>query len=95
VLSDKQLSVERSSLRGPSANTISSLVRVLQTETSSIKGVLETAASGMQCIDDLAGFRGSLTKIAETLAIVGLVGPGSVLKEELRLLVLCCMWTAQ
>jgi len=74
---DKHLANERNALRGPSANTISSLVRVLQTETSTIKSVLETAAQGMQIIDDIEGFRSSLSKIAETLVIVGLVGPGS------------------
>lgn len=83
---DKQLANERQTLKGPSAQTISSLVRVLQTETGSIKNVLETAAQGMRQVDDVAGFKESLYKIAETLSIVGLVGPSSVLKQELKIL---------
>ncbi len=81
---EKHLASERHALKGPSAQTISSLVRVLQTEVSSIKNLLETAAQGMRIIDDVKGFYGSLAKIAETLAIVGLVGPSSILKEELK-----------
>lgn len=81
---ERELAGERQSLRGPSVNTISSLVRVLQTETSSIKSVLETSAQGMQVIDDVDAFRLSLTKISDTLVMVGLVGAGSVLKAEVR-----------
>lgn len=81
---DRQLANERRALKGPSAQTMSSLVRVLQTETASIKNVLETAAQGMQIIDDVEGFRQSLLKIAETLAVIGLVGPSSILKAQLK-----------
>lgn len=81
---ERQLANERRALKGPSAQTITSLARVLQTETSTIKNVLETAAQGMQIIDDVDGFRQSLVKIAETLAIVGLVGPSSILKEQIK-----------
>lgn len=81
---ERQLANERQALKGPSAQTINSLVRVLQTETGSIKNVLENAAQGMQIIDDVEGFMQSVVKIAETLAIVGLVGPSSLLKQELK-----------
>lgn len=81
---DRQLANERRALKGPSSNTMSSLVRVLQTETASIKNVLETAAQGMQIIDDVEGFKQSLIKIAETLGMVGLVGPASILKQQVE-----------
>jgi hypothetical protein len=81
---DKILASERQALRGPSAHTISSLVRVLKLEINNIKKVLETASQGGQKIDDVDGMVGTLTKIAETLGMVGLVGPSSILKNEIR-----------
>ena len=82
---DRILAKERQSLRGPSAQTISSLVRVLKIEINNIKKVLESAAQGSQMIDDVEGLNESLRKIAETTAIVGLVGPSSILKGEIEL----------
>jgi len=81
---DKILSAERQALRGPSAHTISSLVRVLKLEVNNIKKVLESASQGGQKIDDVDGMAVTLHKIAETLGMVGLVGPSSILKEEIR-----------
>lgn len=81
---ERILAAERQSLRGPSAHTISSLVRVLKLEINNIKKVLETAAQGGQMIDDVAGMTATLNKIAETMGVVGLVGPSSILKEETK-----------
>ncbi len=81
---EEVLAVERQSLRGPSAHTISSLVRVLKLEINNIKKVLETAAQGGQMIDDVPGMTATLNKIAETMGVVGLVGPSSILKEEIK-----------
>lgn len=80
---DHMLAGERRSLRGPSAQTISSLVRVLGIEINNIKKVLESAAQGMRMIDDIQGMTETLNKIAETLSVVGLVGPSSILKDEI------------
>lgn len=81
---DRMLAQERQSLRGPSAHTISSLVRVLKIEINNIKKVLESASQGTQIIDDVEGLTESLRKIAETMAVVGLVGPSSILKGEIE-----------
>lgn len=81
---DKILAAERQALRGPSAHTISSLVRVLKLEINNIKKVLESASQGGQVIDDIEGLTATLSKIAETMGVVGLVGPSSILKEEIK-----------
>lgn len=83
---DKMLAKERQSLRGPSAQTISSLVRVLKIEINNIKKVLESAAQGSQMVDDVEGLQDSLHKIAETMSMVGLVGPSASLKTELGII---------
>lgn len=83
--SDKELNSERSALQGPSTHTINSLVRVLRIEVNNIKKVLEAAAQGIGIIDDVDGLVQSLGSIAETLAVVGLVGPSSILKEDIKL----------
>lgn len=82
---DRVLAAERQALRGPSAQTINSLVRVLGLEINNIKKVLETAAQGARMIDDIEGMVETLSKIAETLGVVGLVGPSSILKKEMTL----------
>ncbi len=82
--SDKDLAQERDALNGPSAHTVSSLSRVLQMELANTKKVLENAAqSSSQQIDDIDGFVSTLGKVAEILAIVGLVAPSNTLKEEI------------
>lgn len=81
---DTELSKERDHLSGPSAHTVSSLANVLQTEISNIKKILESASqSSSQMIDDLDEFIGTLQKISEILAIVGLVAASNILKKEI------------
>lgn len=82
--SEQQLAAERRALQGPSAHTISTLVRVLRTEINNIKKVLEMAAQGAHAVDDVDGLQASLNSIAETLGVVGLVGPRSILKDEVK-----------
>ena len=82
--SDKDLAQERDALNGPSAHTVSSLARVLQLELANTKKVLENAAqSSSQQIDDIDGFVGTLSKVAEILGVVGLVAPSNTLKDEM------------
>lgn len=81
---ERLLASERQALRGPSTQTINSLVRVLGIEINNIKKVLETAAQGARIIDDIEGMVSTLRKIAETLGVVGLVGPSSILKQEIE-----------
>lgn len=83
--SDADLSQERDALSGPSAHTVTSLAKVLQVELSNTKKVLENAAqSSTQRIDDLDEFIGTLKKVAEILAVVGLVAASNTLKEEIK-----------
>lgn len=83
--SDKDLSQERDALSGPSAHTVTSLAKVLQVELTNTKKVLENAAqSSTQKIDDLDEFIGTLRKVAEILAVVGLVSASNTLKEEIQ-----------
>lgn len=82
---DKSLASERDGLNGPSAHTVSSLAKVLQSEISSTKKVLESATqTATQEIDDLAGFTQTLKNIAEILAVVGLNSASGTLKEEIK-----------
>ncbi len=83
--SDRDLAGERDLLNGPSAHTVSSLASVLQTELTNTKKVLEGASqSAIQRIDDLDSFLATLQKVAEILAIVGLVSASNTLKNELK-----------
>lgn len=82
---DKALAAERRRLQGPSAHTMSSLVRVLRIEINNIKKVLESASQGSGLIDDIEALVDALIKIAETLGVVGLVGPSSILKQDIEL----------
>jgi len=83
--SDKDLTSERDALHGPSAHTVMSLAKVLQSELTSTKRVLENAAqSSSQKIDELDEFIANLHKIAEILAIVGLTSPSNILREEIK-----------
>ena len=86
--SDKDLSHEREALNGPSLHTVTSLSRVLQLELANTKKILENAAqSSTQKIDDLHGFVGTLDKVAEILAVVGLSSPSNTLKAEIKRIV--------
>ena len=80
---DAELTRERDALRGPSAGTIKSLISVLTAEINQAKKVLDTAAMGIQAIDDVGALVSTLSQIAETLNVVGLVGPSSTLKTEI------------
>ena len=81
---DKDLVREREVLRGPSATTVNSVAAVLKDELNAIKEVLERASqSGVEGITDFDEFIGNLEKVAEILAVVGLVAPSSALKDEI------------
>ena len=84
ALNDQQLSAERQSLKGPSSATIHALVRVLNGEVNNVKKVLETSAQGIRTIDDVDGLRESLANIADSLNVVGMLGPSASLKDELN-----------
>lgn len=81
---DLELRREREALRGPSANTITSMVSVLKDELSSVKDVLERAAqAGSWADEENDELVSTLGKIAEILAVVGLVSASNTLKQEI------------
>jgi hypothetical protein len=80
---DLELSEERQVLQGPSASTVTSLVKVLQDEINNTKKVLEIASQGAYKIDDIEALIETLGRIAEILSMVGLKGPSATLKSEI------------
>ncbi|BFM11585.1 type IV pilus/biofilm regulator FimL [Simiduia litorea] len=82
---DTELRREREALKGPSANTITSMVSVLKDELNSVKDVLERAAqAGNWADDENDELVSTLVKIAEILAVVGLVSASNTLKQEIE-----------
>jgi hypothetical protein len=72
-------------LKGPSVNTINSMAAVLTDELHSTKNILERAAqSGAELLTESPELLDTLKKIADILAIVGLVSPSNSLKQEIE-----------
>lgn len=83
--SDAELAREMEFLKGPSVNTINSMVAVLTDELHSTKNILERAAqSGAELLTESPELLDTLKKIADILAIVGLVSPSNGLKQEIE-----------
>lgn len=80
-----ELAREMDFIRGPSANTISSMVSVLTDEIHSTKNILERAAQGgAELLSESPELVDTLKKIADILAVVGLSAPSSGLKHEIE-----------
>jgi hypothetical protein len=83
--SDAELAREMEFLKGPSVNTINSMAAVLTDELHSTKIILERAAqSGAELLTESPELLDTLKKIADILAIVGLVSPSNSLKQEIE-----------
>lgn len=81
---EAELAREMEFLNGPSANTISSMVTVLTDELHSTKNILERAAQGgSELLSESPELLETLKKVADILAIVGLVAPSNSLKQEI------------
>lgn len=74
---------ERRALRGPNAHTVAALVRELRTEITAVKVVLEAAAQVDRTLEDAPGLNLTLHQVAETLSLVGMLGPAALLREAL------------
>jgi hypothetical protein len=82
--SEAELSREMEFLKGPSANTLNSMAAVLSDELRSTKNILERAAQGgPELLNESPEFLETLKKVAEILAVVGLVSPSNSLKQEI------------
>ncbi|MET0357412.1 MAG: pilus assembly protein [Cellvibrio sp.] len=83
--SDAELAREMEFLKGPSVNTINSMAAVLTDELHSTKNILERAAQGgTELLTEAPELVDTLKKIADILAIVGLVSPSNSLKQEIE-----------
>jgi len=83
--SDAELAREMEFLNGPSINTINSMAAVLTDELHSTKSILERAAQGgAELLAESPELLDTLKKIADILAIVGLVSPSNSLKQEIE-----------
>jgi hypothetical protein len=82
---DAELAREMEFLNGPSANTINSMVSVLTDELHTTKNILERASQGgAELLTESPELLDTLKKVAEILAIVGLVSPSNSLKQEIE-----------
>lgn len=80
---DSELRNEQEALKGPSVSTLASVAGVLKDELRSIKDTLESSSQaddkGLGQYGELASH---LNKVAEIVAVVGLVSAADTLKEE-------------
>jgi hypothetical protein len=82
---DAELRRERDALKGPSANTISSMAAVLKDELNAVKDVLERASqAGVWAPEENDELVATLGKITEILAVVGLVSASNTLRREIE-----------
>ncbi|WP_027331039.1 hypothetical protein [Marinimicrobium agarilyticum] len=82
---DAELTRELEFLKGPSAATIHSMGTVLKDELRSTKNILERAAQGgTELLRESPELLETLKKVADILAVVGLVSPSNSLKEEIQ-----------
>lgn len=82
---ESELTREMDMLKGPSANTINSMVSVLTDELRGSKNILERAAQGgAELLSESPELLDTLKKVADILSIVGLVSPSNSLKQEIE-----------
>jgi hypothetical protein len=80
---DTDIETELNNLRGPGLSTVHSVAEVIREELRVSKSALEVASQGgVDVIAIYADMISSLTKVADILAVVGLVSPGQVLREQ-------------
>ncbi len=81
--SEADVEEELNNLRGPGLSTVQSVAEVIREELRSSKNALEMAAQGGgDIISTYPDMIGSLTRVADTLSVVGLASPGQVLRDQ-------------
>ncbi len=81
--SESELLSEGEALKGPSMNTVASVTAVIKDELHSIKEILEVSAQAEdKGIGEYSELAGHLNKVADILAVVGLVSASNTLKDE-------------
>ena len=81
--SEADVEEELNNLRGPGLSTVQSVAEVIQEELRSSKNALEMAAQGGgDIVTTYPDMIASLTRVADTLSVVGLVSPGQVLRDQ-------------
>lgn len=81
--SEADIEEELNNLRGPGLSTVQSVAEVIREELRSSKNALEMAAQGGgDIVTTYPDMIVSLTRIADTLSIVGLASPGQVLRDQ-------------
>lgn len=81
--SEADVEEELNNLRGPGLSTVQSVAEVIQEELRSSKNALEMAAQGGgDIVTTYPDMIASLTRVAETLLVVGLASPGQVLRDQ-------------
>lgn len=80
---DRELRQESEALKGPSANTVSSVAAVLKDELRHTKEMLENASEAATTTEqDYNELIGTLTKVSDILSVMGLTSASTTLKEE-------------
>jgi hypothetical protein len=81
---DRELSAQQEAMRGPGIEAIDSVVKVLKEELRSAKDILEIAAQSQAVsAEELAPFKETLGRVADTLRMVNLKAPSNILREQL------------
>lgn len=74
---------ELNNLRGPGLSTVQSVAEVIREELRSSKNALEMASQGGgDIVSTYPDMIASLTRIADTLSVVGLASPGQILRDQ-------------
>ena len=83
--SEADVEEELNNLRGPGLSTVQSVAEVIREELRSSKNALEMASQGGgDIVATYPDMIASLTRIADTLSVVGLASPGQVLRDQVK-----------
>lgn len=80
---EEEIETELDNLRGPGLSTVQSVAEVIYEELRSSKSALEMGSQGGgDIVATYPDMIASLSRVADTLSVVGLVSPGQVLRDQ-------------